>query len=59
MDERLLAIVVCPNCRSTLKAEPNTATANRLDCTDQSCGLSYPVRDGVPVLLVDEATRGQ
>ncbi len=50
----LLEIVVCPDCRGDL-AVAEQAGAVELVC--QSCGLAYPVRDGIPVLLVDEARR--
>lgn len=52
LDPDLLALVVCPACHGSLApAEP----AGELVCT--GCGLAYPVRDGIPVLLVDEARR--
>jgi len=50
LDPALLEIIVCPDCRSTLSAE-----GEELVCT--GCGLAYPVRDDIPVLLVDEARR--
>ncbi|MGQ0464859.1 MAG: Trm112 family protein [Sporichthyaceae bacterium] len=50
VDDELLALLVCPKCREALRAE-----AAELVCTGASCGLAYPVRDGIPVLLVDEA----
>ncbi|HET7195554.1 MAG TPA: Trm112 family protein [Nocardioides sp.] len=50
LDPALLEIIVCPACRATL--EPK---AEELVCT--GCGLAYPVRDDIPVLLVDEARR--
>ncbi|HEX5018287.1 MAG TPA: Trm112 family protein [Actinomycetes bacterium] len=59
IDTRLLDIVVCPSCRSALRPEPDATTASRLSCTGDDCGLVYPVRDDVPVLLVDEATRAE
>jgi len=50
VDSGLLAILACPACRSPLRADEAT---EELVCT--GCGLAYPVRDGIPVLLVDEA----
>jgi uncharacterized protein YbaR (Trm112 family) len=45
----LLAIIRCPACLGEfLPPQPGA-----LVCS--SCGLSYPVRNGVPILLVDEA----
>jgi hypothetical protein len=45
-----MAIIVCPACKSTLEV-----VAEELVCT--GCGLAYPVRDDIPVLLVDEARK--
>lgn len=50
LDQELLDIIACPACRSRLAPE-----SDELTC--QGCGLVYPVRDGIPVLLVDEARR--
>lgn len=50
IDDWLLQILACPKCRSDLR--PDDA-ASELVCT--GCGLAYPVRDDIPVLLVDEA----
>jgi uncharacterized protein YbaR (Trm112 family) len=48
----LLAILACPQCRQPLREE-----AESLRCTNPECRLRYPVRDGIPVLLVEEAKR--
>lgn len=47
----LAAIIVCPECHGSL-----VEAADELTC--QGCGLIYPIRDGIPVLLVDEARQG-
>ncbi len=52
LDAALLDILACPECRSPLRADD---AASELVCT--GCGLAYPVRDDIPVLLVDEARR--
>jgi uncharacterized protein YbaR (Trm112 family) len=46
----LMDILVCPACHGDLRAEDT-----ELVC--KNCGLRYPIRDGIPVMLVDEATR--
>ena len=50
LDPGLLEILVCPDCRSPLAVDEDNS---ELVCT--GCGLAYPVRDDIPVLLVDEA----
>jgi uncharacterized protein YbaR (Trm112 family) len=52
LDPALLDILVCPACRSTLAVDDANS---ELVCT--GCGLAYPVRDDIPVMLVDEARR--
>lgn len=54
LDATLLRIVVCPDCRAAL-AETSTDGVDELACT--RCDLVYPIRSGIPVLLVDEARR--
>ncbi len=54
----LLAIIVCPSCKGDLTlTDGATATAGEPELVCSGCGLAYPVRDGIPVLLVDEARR--
>ena len=55
LDPRLLDIIVCPQCHGDL-APAETAEGGELICQG-SCGLAYPVRDRIPVLLVDEARK--
>ena len=50
MDKRLLDILVCPLCKSQLQF--NTATHELICKADR---LAYPIRDDVPVMLVEEA----
>ncbi len=54
LDPRLMEILACPVCHSPLRADDE---AEELVCTSSTCGLAYPVRDDIPVLLVDEARR--
>lgn len=48
IDKELLDILACPIGKADLKLE-----GEYLVCT--RCGVKYPVKDGIPVLLVDEA----
>jgi uncharacterized protein YbaR (Trm112 family) len=53
LDPALLEILACPKCHAELRVND---AAERLDCT--GCGLRYPVRDDIPVMLIDEAEQG-
>ncbi len=54
LDPQLLEIIVCPACRADLDLV-DTGGGAELVC--QGCGLAYPIRDNIPVLLVDEARK--
>jgi uncharacterized protein YbaR (Trm112 family) len=54
IDDWLLEILACPNCHAPLREDD---AASELVCTSTECELAYPVRDDIPVLLVDEARR--
>jgi len=48
----LLAVLVCPLTRSPLTQEGDWLVASQ----PEGAGLRYPIRDGIPILLVDDAT---
>jgi len=48
IDKDLLEILACPACKGDIQEKDNT-----LVCT--KCGRKYPIRDGIPVMLIDEA----
>ncbi|MBN9343712.1 MAG: Trm112 family protein [Holosporales bacterium] len=50
MDRKLLEILVCPQTKTALRYD---AEAHEL--ISDKAGLAYPIRDGIPILLVDEA----
>jgi uncharacterized protein YbaR (Trm112 family) len=52
IDQKLLDILACQVCKTPVKQE-----GDRLVCTQ--CGRRYPVRDGIPVMLVEEAEGGE
>lgn len=51
LSPQLLAILVCPKCKGELEYR---ATEPALLCA--ACRLRYPVRDDIPIMLIDEAT---
>lgn len=51
LSPQLLAILVCPKCKGALDYRE---TESALLCP--ACKLRYPVRDDIPIMLLDEAT---
>ncbi|MGI9498581.1 MAG: Trm112 family protein [Geminicoccaceae bacterium] len=50
VDPKLLDILVCPLTKSTLRYD-----RARQELISEEAGLAYPIRDGIPIMLVDEA----
>jgi uncharacterized protein YbaR (Trm112 family) len=50
IDPRLLAILVCPLTRSPLRYDRAAS-----ELVSDSAGLAYPIRGGVPIMLIEEA----
>jgi hypothetical protein len=55
IDPTLLKILACP-CEHHAPVEPTSGADDALICT--RCRTTFPVRDGIPVMLLDEATAG-
>ncbi len=50
INKKLLEILACPKCKGDLDTTQNN---DGLSC--KTCQLIYPIKDGIPVMLVEEA----
>ncbi|MFD2676822.1 Trm112 family protein [Camelimonas lactis] len=50
LDPRLLELLVCPLTKATLEYD-----AERQELISRQARLAYPIRDGIPIMLPDEA----
>ncbi len=51
VDQELLEILACPNCKTKVELVKN---GTALKCG--TCNRVYPIKDDIPVMLIDEAT---
>ena len=51
VDAELLKILACPNCKTAVQLVKN---GTALKCS--KCHRVYPIKDDIPVMLIDEAT---
>ena len=52
VDPKLLEILVCPVTKGPLRYE-----ASAQELISEQAGLAFPIRDGIPIMLVDEARK--
>lgn len=52
IDKELLDILACPACKGNVKLD-----GEKIVCT--KCGLRYPIKDGIPVMLIDEGEKDE
>lgn len=50
INQELLEILVCPACKTKVVLEEELLTCS-------GCGRRYPIRDGIPVMLIEEGDR--
>ncbi|MDP8259694.1 MAG: Trm112 family protein [Candidatus Gygaella obscura] len=50
IDKELMDILICPACKGEVEEKEG-----KIIC--KKCGLKYPIKDGIPVMLVDEAEK--
>lgn len=53
INRELLEILACPKCKGDIKLVKKFTAEGGLIC--EKCKLFYPIKDGIPVMLIDEA----
>jgi uncharacterized protein YbaR (Trm112 family) len=53
ISDDLLAILVCPACKTKVELVKETW----LVCSNHECNRKYPIRDGIPIMLIEEGDR--
>lgn len=53
LDQKLLDVLICPACHGDLKLVAD----NWLVCQNTECRRKYPIRDGIPVMLIEEGDK--
>lgn len=54
IDKELLDILACPACKGDVELK-EIKGEEKIIC--KNCGLKYPIYDGIPVMIIDEAER--
>jgi uncharacterized protein YbaR (Trm112 family) len=53
LNEELLAILACPACKSKVQL----VAGKWLACTNDQCRRKYPIRDDIPIMLIEEGDK--
>ena len=57
VSEDLLEILRCPACVQQAEVNIELKQDNWLVCMENGCGRKYPIRDDIPVMLIDEGDK--
>ncbi len=53
LSEELLAILACPACKTAVTLKHD----RWLVCQNPECGRKYPIKDGIPIMLIEEGDK--
>jgi hypothetical protein len=57
LSKELLEILACPKCKGDIKLTEKSMNHKEDGLICENCRLLYPIRDGIPVMLIDEAIK--
>jgi len=57
LNKELLEILACPKCKGAIKLIEKSIVHKETGFMCEKCKLLYPIRDGIPVMLIDEAMK--
>lgn len=52
INQELANVLACPACKQSI-----AVVEDKVICQSPSCGLRFPIRDGIPIMLIDEAEK--
>ncbi len=52
LNKELLNILCCPQCKGDVKLKDE-----KIVCQNPACGLRYPIKDDIPIMLIDQAEK--
>lgn len=52
LNKELLEVLACPKCKQNVSEE-----GDWIVCLSPTCRLRYPIKDGIPIMLVDQAVK--
>jgi uncharacterized protein YbaR (Trm112 family) len=57
VNKELLEILACPKCKGEIKLLEKSTIHKEAGFMCEPCKLFYPIKDGIPVMLIDEAIK--
>ncbi|MBI4633159.1 MAG: Trm112 family protein [Deltaproteobacteria bacterium] len=57
ISKELLAILVCPQCKGNVRLDRGEARQGEEGLICDQCKLFYEIKDGIPIMLIDEARK--
>jgi len=57
LSKELFEILACPKCKGDIKLIEKLMNYKEDGLICENCRLLYPIRDGIPVMLIDEAVK--